>query len=60
MSMTYDGMSEIRFDDKGEAIFISTSCRLKKGGALEVTHIQSELNGTRVPLTCPLPQWGRG
>ena len=39
MSMTYDGMWKIRFDDKGEAIFNFDVVRLKKGGALEVTHI---------------------
>jgi len=39
MSMTYDGMWKIRFDDKGEAIFNFDVVRLKKGGALEVQHI---------------------
>src|SRR5216117_1990635 len=39
MSMTYDGLWKIRFDDKGEAIFNFDVVRLKKGGALEVTHI---------------------
>jgi len=39
MSMTYDGLWKVRFDDKGEAIFNFDVVRLKKGGALEVTHI---------------------
>jgi branched-chain amino acid transport system substrate-binding protein len=39
MSMTYDGLWKIRFDDKGEAVFNFDVVRLKKGGALEVTHI---------------------
>ena len=39
MSMTYDGMWKIRFDDKGEAIFNFDVVRLKKGGAIEVQHI---------------------
>ena len=39
MSMTYDGLWKIRFDDKGEAIFNFDVVRLKKGGALEVQHI---------------------
>jgi len=39
MSMTYDGMWKIRFDEKGEAVFNFDVVRLKKGGALEVQHI---------------------
>jgi branched-chain amino acid transport system substrate-binding protein len=39
MSMIYDGMWKIRFDEKGEAIFNFDVVRLKKGGALEVQHI---------------------
>jgi branched-chain amino acid transport system substrate-binding protein len=37
--MTYDGLWKIRFDDKGEAVFNFDVVRLKKGGALEVQHI---------------------
>src|SRR5437016_2349750 len=39
MAMTYDGLWKIRFDERGEAIFNFDVVRLKKGGALEVTHI---------------------
>ena len=39
MSMTYDGMWKIRFDEHGEAVFNFDVVRLKKNGALEVTHI---------------------
>jgi len=39
MSMTWDGLWKIRFDDKGEAIFNFDVVRLQKGGKLEVIHI---------------------
>jgi hypothetical protein len=39
LGMTYEGLWTIRFDDKGEEIFNFDVVRLKKGGALEVTHI---------------------
>jgi branched-chain amino acid transport system substrate-binding protein len=39
LSMTYDGLWKIRFDEKGEAVFNFDVVRLKKGGALEVHHI---------------------
>jgi branched-chain amino acid transport system substrate-binding protein len=39
MAMTYEGLWKIRFDEKGEAIFNFDVVRLKKGGALEVQHI---------------------
>ena len=34
-----EGLWTIRFDDKGEEVFNFDVVRLKKGGALEVTHI---------------------
>ncbi len=39
MGMTYEGMWTLRFDERGEEIFNFDVVRLKKGGALEVTHI---------------------
>lgn len=39
MSMTYDGLWRLRFDDKGEEIFNFDVVRLKRGGAIEVTHV---------------------
>jgi branched-chain amino acid transport system substrate-binding protein len=39
MSMTYEGLWRLRFDEKGEEIFNFDVVRLKKGGAIEVTHI---------------------
>jgi branched-chain amino acid transport system substrate-binding protein len=39
MAMPYEGMWTLRFDDKGEEVFNFDVVRLKKGGALEVTHI---------------------
>ena len=39
MSMTYEGLWRLRFDEKGEEIFNFDVVRLTKGGAIEVTHI---------------------
>jgi branched-chain amino acid transport system substrate-binding protein len=39
MAMTYEGLWRLRFDDKGEEIFNFDVVRLKKGGAIEVSHI---------------------
>jgi len=39
MSMTYDGLWKIRFDEKGEAVFNFDVVRLHKGGAIEVTTV---------------------
>ena len=39
MSMTYDGLWKIRFDEKGEAVFNFDVVRLRKGGAIEVTTV---------------------
>jgi branched-chain amino acid transport system substrate-binding protein len=39
MTMTYDGMWRIRFDERGEEIFNFDIVRLKRGGAIEVIHI---------------------
>ena len=38
-SMTYDGMWKLRFDERGEEVFNFDIVRLKKGGAIEVIHI---------------------
>jgi branched-chain amino acid transport system substrate-binding protein len=39
MAMAYEGLWRLRFDDKGEEIFNFDVVRLKKGGAIEVSHI---------------------
>jgi branched-chain amino acid transport system substrate-binding protein len=39
LSMTYDGLWKIRFDEKGEEIFNFDVVRMKRGGQLSVTSV---------------------
>ncbi len=39
MSITYNGIWNIRFDKTGEAVFDFDVVDIKKGGKIEVTHI---------------------
>src|SRR6266481_1458181 len=47
MSMTYDGLWKIRFDEKGEAVFNFDVVRLRKGGAIEVTTVNRSSDPAR-------------
>jgi branched-chain amino acid transport system substrate-binding protein len=42
LSMTYDGLWKIRFDEKGEEIFNFDVVRMKRGGQLSVTSVDVE------------------
>jgi branched-chain amino acid transport system substrate-binding protein len=39
LSMTYDGLWKIRFDEKGEEIFNFDVVRMKRGGQISVTSV---------------------
>ena len=39
LSMTYDGLWKIRFDEKGEESFNFDVVRMKRGGQLSVTSV---------------------
>ncbi len=39
LSMTYDGLWKIRFDEKGEEIFNFDVVRVKRGGQVSVTNV---------------------
>jgi branched-chain amino acid transport system substrate-binding protein len=39
LSMTYDGLWKIRFDEKGEEIFNFDVVRMKRGGEISVTSV---------------------
>jgi branched-chain amino acid transport system substrate-binding protein len=40
LSMTYEGMWKISFDDHNEQVFDFDIVHLKKGGVKEVTHVE--------------------
>jgi branched-chain amino acid transport system substrate-binding protein len=40
LSLTYNGLWTIKFDQRGEQIFNFDIVHLKKGGGIEITHVQ--------------------
>jgi len=42
LSMTYDGLWKIRFDERGEEIFNFDIVRMKRGGQISVTSVDAQ------------------